>query len=102
MKFLSLALELIFLSRSREGAWIEIYRAMNDFKREDVAPVRERGLKCQIRQDSIKQSRRSREGAWIEIPLIISNTPIISRSREGAWIEMRCKELSAGKLSSLP
>ena len=33
-------------SRSREGAWIEIQRASQEFMMNVVAPVRERGLKC--------------------------------------------------------
>ena len=32
-------------SRSREGAWIEILRDMTKAQIEQVAPVRERGLK---------------------------------------------------------
>ena len=31
--------------RSREGAWIEISRCVNEHCRHGVAPVRERGLK---------------------------------------------------------
>ena len=35
------------MSRSREGAWIEMYSKIFSFKRRlSVAPVRERGLKC--------------------------------------------------------
>ena len=32
--------------RSREGAWIEIAFGGNSAKKQAVAPVRERGLKC--------------------------------------------------------
>ena len=36
---------LSLVSRSREGAWIEIAVDMPNFDAEEVAPVRERGLK---------------------------------------------------------
>ena len=76
--------------RSREGAWIEI--ATYGYRRAcyEVAPVRERGLKCTGKYDREgSASRRSREGAWIEIfkRLLILST-CFGRSREGAWIEM--------------
>ena len=57
------------MRRSREGAWIEILKDETTVSVSDVAPVRERGLKCQ--PDSTSGSAndgRSREGAWIEIP----------------------------------
>mgnify|MGYP004530814313 CR=1 FL=1 len=78
----------------------------------NVAPVRERGLKCRkrpivlhcsevapVRERGLKSvwfpaayrpvGRRSREGAWIEIHLINTNFEANDcRSREGAWIEM--------------
>ena len=56
------------LCRSREGAWIEIRMGANtwqDFS--EVAPVRERGLKCKQAQIAKAEAGRSREGAWIEI-----------------------------------
>ena len=58
----------MILSRSREGAWIEIV--------EDAAKVEE-------------ALSRSREGAWIEIqqPARYAHT-VPRRSREGAWIEI--------------
>ena len=77
------------LSRSREGAWIEIalqYPArtsppvapvrerglksdeyFDKAKAAGVAPVRERGLKSAGEQQSAIIPGRSREGAWIEI-----------------------------------
>ena len=57
-----------FISRSREGAWIEILYRAGCF--------------------SVEKSR-SREGAWIEIVgyLCIFGR-CKSRSREGAWIEI--------------
>ena len=58
----------VFLSRSREGAWIE---------------MRSRRLRL------MKQLCRSREGAWIEIGgSCYQAPPAMSRSREGAWIEI--------------
>ena len=57
---------------------------------EEVAPVRERGLKYKFTFFIIDTIHcRSREGAWIEMitfVLIISISQ--SRSREGAWIEI--------------
>ena len=76
--------------RSREGAWIEIPASESEKDYNQVAPARERGLKCQFqimvnqpstvapaRERGLKchgtynregsASRRSREGAWIEI-----------------------------------
>ena len=60
------------------------------FIQEVVAPVRERGLKCNNRgrELSLTQSR-SRKGAWIEMQAVKSNSsPTIGRSRKGAWIEI--------------
>ena len=55
-------------SRSREGAWIEIYLVL-------VLPS---SVLC-----------RSREGAWIEIYLVlVLPSSVLCRSREGAWIEI--------------
>ena len=57
------------ISRSREGAWIEIVP---------------RGA------SNLKDMRRSREGAWIEIMSAAKRWQNgRSRSREGAWIEMK-------------
>ena len=56
------------LSRSREGAWIEIATLLEDAE----------GEEC-----------RSREGAWIEIiKEAFYYESEKSRSREGAWIEI--------------
>ena len=57
--------------RSREGAWIEIFKSvlmMCDFS---VAPVRERGLKSHCRISPLLNLSRSREGARIEILVTI-------------------------------
>ena len=54
-------------SRSREGAWIEIVVAFFATVGDNVAPVRERGLKCCNRIRVVQKNSRSREGAWIEI-----------------------------------
>ena len=57
--------------RSREGAWIEIasLKAIS-LAMQDVAPVRERGLKsCGQCLGCRLDKGRSREGAWIEMPL---------------------------------
>ena len=41
-------------SRSREGAWIEIYNDNLALVKQNVAPVRERGLKlCLLKADSL-------------------------------------------------
>ena len=59
-------------SRSREGAWIEIYDVLaQPVKGIDVAPVRERGLKLELFPTANRNRCRSREGAWIEIPKYI-------------------------------
>ena len=78
------------MSRSREGAWIEIYHSYATSIKYAVAPVRERGLKSFL--DLLLELLlvgRSRKGAWIEI----DNTGYTRqvprrRSREGAWIEI--------------
>ena len=82
--------QTLTVSRSREGAWIEI---INDGVRVNsiqVAPVRERGLKYRMHKYILLGTLcRSREGAWIEIYLYGSSTyTLFRRSREGAWIEM--------------
>ena len=101
------------VSRSREGAWIEISKALQDAQKTygrsregawieidptlvrksrswRVAPARERGLKYADNQWCSKRPRgRSREGAWIEIVFINGKAAgRIGRSREGAWIEI--------------
>ena len=56
----------------------------------DVAPVRERGLKyLQVQALFLGRKSRSREGAWIEIRTTSRlQNRIKRRSREGAWIEI--------------
>ena len=54
-------------SRSREGAWIEITNYTGRKAAAGVAPVRERGLKCLFPVLEHDEEGRSREGAWIEI-----------------------------------
>ncbi len=72
MKSLALGeIERLANSRSREGAWIEIYNFYKPKLSKSVAPVRERGLKLLKLVKVIKLVRRSREGAWIEIDLTI-------------------------------
>ena len=54
-----------------------------------VAPVRERGLKLLCFAGQAETFGRSRKGAWIEIvvaPSVSDSVP--SRSRKGAWIEI--------------
>ena len=54
--------------RSREGAWIEMRLQCRSLRAADVAPVRERGLKYRSLYHSSNIHRgRSREGAWIEM-----------------------------------
>ena len=77
------------LSRSREGAWIEIDSATATIAPSVVAPARERGLKSHCTYYSPISVSRSREGAWIEIAQISEiESKKAGRSREGAWIEM--------------
>ena len=45
------------ISRSREGAWIEIAEAVEKCAGEIVAPVRERGLKCARKIMELKRQR---------------------------------------------
>ena len=67
MKFrLSVVLTAV-LRRSRKGAWIEIDFASGRSYEAEVAPVRERGLKCQNLERLRELYSRSRKGAWIEI-----------------------------------
>ena len=104
------------MSRSREGAWIEISQPSHTRAASSrVAPVRERGLKsthemfsvismavAPVRERGLKWQRyygmgrtwgRSREGAWIEInPDRIYKAEVYGRSREGAWIEIFIKQ----------
>ena len=55
------------LRRSREGAWIEIDFASRRSYEAEVAPARERGLKFKSVPSYREYHSRSREGAWIEI-----------------------------------
>ena len=64
-------------SRSREGAWIEIFSFDDWDTVVIVAPVRERGLKFPLwRNFGRMVISRSREGAWIEIPAHHKDLPI--------------------------
>ena len=54
--------------RSRKGAWIEMSYHDAGKAVDNVAPARERGLKCRPHPKSdVGLRRRSRKGAWIEI-----------------------------------
>ena len=58
------------VSRSREGAWIEI-SSENAYRKDSmVAPARERGLKSKMQTTRGCSTGRSREGAWIEIQAV--------------------------------
>ena len=72
------------ISRSREGARIEIFTYFEEFFQRRVAPVRERGLKFCILSVHIQLSRRSREGARIEMLLCtyVRSIPIVAPVRE--------------------
>ena len=99
------------MSRSREGAWIEMFALLAAHPLKIVAPVRERGLKLHlatychsatqvapVRERGLKyaQSCHTAEnnvapvrerGLKLHI-IIISLQYVIGRSREGAWIEI--------------
>ena len=72
MKSATLSVEFVLnVSRSREGAWIEIFSVPPKSYSAMVAPVRERGLKyCLRHTHATMMLGRSREGAWIEIALL--------------------------------
>ena len=54
--------------RSREGAWIEMPFIQISVLPLAVAPARERGLKLKRKKNALRRKAgRSREGAWIEI-----------------------------------
>ena len=69
MKFISLLLkQVLLISRSRKGAWIEI---------------------SLIGGALSNSAGRSRKGAWIEIGAAIEHkVDPAGRSRKGAWIEI--------------
>ena len=70
LKYEVIKLSLDNLSRSREGAWIEIGRIFCWCGFYFVAPVRERGLKSTKSHFALVYCYgRSREGAWIEIDI---------------------------------
>ena len=61
-------------SRSLAGAWIEILYYWAKRKKTNVAPLRERGLKCAVvAADEHYRASRSLAGAWIEIPVLRSS-----------------------------
>ena len=64
------------ISRSRKGAWIEIFSAVIHEAKITVAPVRERGLKCPDLIVGELVIGRSRKGAWIEIISPFCITPM--------------------------
>ena len=56
---------------------------------DEVAPVRERGLKLLYASVPRRSSGRSRKGAWIEIfAYMCAHISNKRRSRKGAWIEI--------------
>ena len=65
------------MSRSREGAWIEMLEELAALHEIIVAPVRERGLKSEYRLYKGWGIYRSREGAWIEIFLKLAMLVLI-------------------------
>ena len=90
----------------------------------DVAPVRERGLKYALEAQAKDAIGRSRKGAWIEIHQHHRHRPqhavapvrerglkspgehqrclLLRRSRKGAWIEMTLKIVRCCRAWSLP
>ena len=68
-----------------------------------VAPVRERGLKCEHIRSHARARCRSREGAWIEILTgRRAYCRATRRSREGAWIEIAVSGLMLKKKQVAP
>ena len=74
MKYFDSLKALLYLRRSRKGAWIEIAAVAFCSATSAVAPVRERGLKCQNGRWSENDEGRSRKGAWIEMSIIVFYT----------------------------
>ena len=96
-------LDTFFLSRSREGAWIEIDGVTVYIGSDVVAPVRERGLKLLTIAALIVLLRRSREGAWIEMrPIkILLCDEVVAPVRERG---LKCTlwQVTLSRISSLP
>ena len=68
LKYMSVVFPMIFICRSRKGAWIEM-------------PITLAIL--------LISYGRSRKGAWIEMPITLAILLIsYGRSRKGAWIEI--------------
>ena len=82
------------ISRSREGAWIEMTEHKDEDKCHQVAPVRERGLKYEAITEVFRPFGRSREGAWIEIsvPLLETACTRVAPVRErGLKCRLQCQ-----------
>ena len=73
---------MFLLSRSREGAWIEIFTVIFFTNKSTVAPARERGLKSVTDVDA--------------------ELPLLGRSREGAWIEIKASERYGAETAVAP
>ena len=78
------------LSRSREGAWIEILANVFVLLKAEVAPARERGLKyiSATSVNTINKVAPARERGLKCMQLAGISQLHAGRSREGAWIEI--------------
>ena len=81
---------LMYVRRSREGAWIEINGTIKVRYNGTVAPARERGLKYYIiwNKSSLKEVAPARERGLKFIMILLISQLFQRRSREGAWIEI--------------
>ena len=91
-------------SRSRKGAWIEIYKERPAVPVEPVAPARERGLKWKISALTAGYNlvAPARERGLKFVLLNVEQQNTIRRSRKGAWIEMVAMQDDLVNMQSLP
>ena len=78
-------------SRSRKGAWIEIFDMLDKTYYGIGRSRKGAWIEIGTYTEAIRTAwRRSRKGAWIEIKFQYNPaTDNLSRSRKGAWIEIQ-------------
>ena len=96
--------QTLTVSRSREGAWIEIASWTSQHVTLKVAPVRERGLKfLKSRPEKMPACVAPvRERGLKSCGQCLGCRLDKGRSREGAWIEIVANKLAAESYKSLP